>query len=129
MARPALDNLKTYETPKERLRNAFWMGLRILVLCYVSWDLSVYSIGFFENPRVTRLIVPLLLAAILAYTIRLCLPYRHQWWPIIPAIIAFIAPIALHVLEQPVQPNSRFLSDAYESAQVRASSSAPKPGR
>jgi hypothetical protein len=99
MARSALDNLKAYQTPKERLRTAFWMGLRVLVLCYVSWDLSVYSIKFFQNPRVSGAVVPILLAAFLAYTVRLCLPYRNQWWPIIPAIVALIAPIALHALE------------------------------
>ena len=99
MTRSALDNVKNYQTPKERLRAAFWMGFRVLVLCYVSWDLSVYSIKFFENPRAANLIAPILLTAILAYTIRLCLPYRRQWWPIVPAFISLITPIALHVLE------------------------------
>lgn len=99
MSRSALDNLKTYQTPRERLRTAFWMGLRVLVLCYVSWDLSVYSIKFFENPRAVGLIAPILLAAVLAYTIRLCLPYRGQWWPVVPAAISLITPVVLHVLE------------------------------
>ena len=99
MPRSAPDNLKTYQTPKERLHTAFWMGLRVLVLCYVSWDLSVYSIKFFQDPRASALIVPVLLAAILAYTIRLCLPYRGQWWPVVPAAFALITPVALHVLE------------------------------
>ena len=99
MTRSASDKLKKYQTPKERLGAAFWMGLRVLVLCYVSWDLSIYSIKFFENPRAANLIVPILLTAILAYTIRLCLPARQQWWPIILAFISLMVPIALHVLK------------------------------
>lgn len=99
MTRSALDKLKKYETPKERLAAAFWVGLRVLVMCYLSWDLSVYSIKFFENPRAANLIVPILLTAVLAYTIRLRLPYRLHGWLLVPALISLIAPIALHVVE------------------------------
>lgn len=92
--------VKTYRIPGDFLRSAFWVGLRVLVLCYVSWDLSVYFLKFWENPRTSNLVVPALLAVFLAYTIRLTLPYRGQWWPIAPALGALIAPLALHVLEQ-----------------------------
>jgi hypothetical protein len=96
MASHFYEDLEPYQTPKERLRNAFWMGLRVVVLCYMSWGLSVYSIKFWENPRPLRLIVPVLVAVLLAYTVRMCLPYRRRWWPIYPAIVALAAPVALH---------------------------------
>ena len=124
-----LSNLQTYRTPKERLRSASWALLSVLVSCALSWDLAAYSIKFWESGHASSLIVPALLAIALIWTLRLAVRARQHWWPIIPALVAVVAPIALHLMDHRVQPNSRFLSDASESALVRASFSAPKPGR
>jgi hypothetical protein len=129
MARANLTNLQTYQTPKERVRSAFWGLLSVVVSCALSWDLSVYSIKLWESGRASGLIVPVLLAIALVHTLRLSMRARQHWWPLLPAIIAVAAPIALHLIEHRVQPNSRFLSDAYESVLGRASSSPAKPGR
>jgi len=128
MARSALDNLQTYQTPKERLRHAFWALLYVVVVSYLSWDLSVYLIKFFETGQVSRLITPSLLAVGLACTLQLA-DLKRRWWLAIPTVLALVAPVVLHTLDRGVQPNSRLLSDAYESALGRASYSAPKPGR
>jgi hypothetical protein len=129
MAGADLTNLQTYQTPNERLRSAFWILLSVAVSCVISWDLSVYSLKFLESGRVSSLIVPALLVIVLVWTLRLSVRARRHWWPVLPAIVAVIAPIALHLMEHRVQPNSRLLSDAYESTLGRASSSAPKPER
>jgi hypothetical protein len=129
MAGADLTNLQTYQTPKERLRSAQWALLSVLVSCALSWDLSVYSIKFWESGLASGLIVPALLAILLAWSLRLSVRARRHWWPLLPAIVTIIAPIALHLVEQRVQPNSRFLSDVYESALGRASFSAPRPER
>jgi hypothetical protein len=97
--RPLL-KMKTYQTPADFLRTVFWVGLRVLVLCYVSWGLSVYSLKFWENPRASTLIAPAIMALVLVSTIRLTLPYKGQWWPIVPALAALIAPLALRVFQQ-----------------------------
>ena len=128
MARSALDNLKTYQTPKERLRQAFWALLYAVVVSYLSWDLSIYLIKFFETGRVLRLISPALVAIGLVYTLRLA-DLKLRWWLLIPTVLALVAPAVLHTIDRGVQPNSRFLSDAYESALARASYNAPKPER
>jgi len=97
MAGADLTNLQTYRTPKERMRSAFWTLLSVFVSCALSWDLSVYSIKFWESGRASGLIVPGLLAIALVWTLRLSVRVRLHWWPIVPAIIAVIAPIALHL--------------------------------
>jgi hypothetical protein len=124
-----LSNLQTYRTPKERLHSAFWALLSVVVSCAFSWDLSVYLIRAWESGRFSALIVPVLLAIALGWTLRLSLRVRQHWWPIVPPIITAIVPLVLHLMEHRVQPNSRLLTDAYESALGRASSSAPKPER
>jgi uncharacterized membrane protein (UPF0136 family) len=129
MAGADLTNLQTYRTPKERLRSAFWALLGVLVSGALSWDLLVYSIKFWESGRASGLIIPAFVAVVLIWTLRLLVRASRHSWPIVPAIVAAIAVIALHLMEQPVQPNSRFLGDAYESALSRSSSSAPKPER
>jgi hypothetical protein len=128
MARSALDNLQTYQTPKERLRRAFWALLNVVVVTYLSWDLSVYLIKFFETGHVSRLITPSLLAVALVYTLHLA-DLKRRWWLAIPTVLALAAPVVLHTLDRGVQPNSRLLSDTYESALGRAPYSPPKPER
>ena len=87
MAGADLSNLQTYQTPKERLRSALWALLAVVVSCALSWDLSVYSINFWESGRASGLIVPALLAVALIHTIRLSIRARQHWWPLLPAIV------------------------------------------
>ena len=107
-----LSNLRTYQTPKERLRGALWALLGVIVSCVLSWELSAYSITFWETGRTSGLIVAVLLAIALVHTIRLSMRARQHWWPLLPALVAVAVPIVLHVMEHRVQPNSRLLSDA-----------------
>ena len=123
MARLDLENLEIQPTLRERSRDAFWALLRLLVVCYVSWDLSAYLIRFWETGNPWRLITPSILAVVLVYTLQLA-DLKRRWWLVFPMIVALGAPIVLHSLDQRVQPNSRLLSDAYESVLDRA----PKPG-
>lgn len=118
MTRSPLDNLKTYQTPKERVRAALWAALRVFVLCYVSWDLSAYLIDFWETWNVWRLITPAVLAVVLVYTLQM-VDIRRRRWLIIPTIVALVVPVVLHALDQRVQPSHRVLSDAYKSALAR----------
>jgi hypothetical protein len=128
MGRRDLSDLQTSQTPKERLRNFSWAALSVIVSCAISWDLSVYLIGFWESGRISKLVVSVILAIALAWTLRLSSGARQHWWPVVPVIVALIVPIGLHATDRGVQPNSRLLSDTYESA-LRATSGAPKPER
>jgi hypothetical protein len=129
MAGPDLRDLEVSNTPRFRLSGGFWTFLSALLSCVLAWDLAAYCIKFFETWRISSLVVVSFLALLLGKLLFSSVRIRQHWWPLIPPVLAFAIPVTLQLLEHPVQPNSRFLSDAYETALARASSSTPKPGR
>lgn len=129
MARPDLGNLEGPYKPRSRLSSGIWAFLSAVLSCVLAWDLAAYCIKFFETWRISSLVVASLLAVLLGRLLLSSVRVREHWWPLVPPALAFVIPITLQLLEYRVQPNSRFLSDAYESALARASYSAPKPER
>jgi len=84
----------------------------VVVSCAISWDLSVYSIRFWQSGRIANLVVVALLNIALVWLMKLSVRAKHHWWSIVPVLVALLVPVALQFMERGVQPNSRFLSDA-----------------
>jgi hypothetical protein len=95
-----LDNLQMHLTPKQRVSRLLWDALFLGVVCVVGWDGGVYVARFGESGEISQLIVPVLLAIVIAWLMRLAFRARKHWyWVIVLTLLAFAGPFILRAVQ------------------------------